>query len=256
METKHGGTPVETVYLFENVWGLPGTGKTTYALTHPWPFYVVNCDRQMDHLLALLPPEVEIHYVDALLKPGDKLAVGIATRILHDFEELVNKALGIGEGTFIIDGGQTFWDTIKAVLLPAGDDKRGYEIPNNYFKSALLTLEAAPLHVVITHPAVHPWESMSKESPRLKADSFKHLDASTTLDIYTYDPNRADSLDPALISNAHKGPNLGTPAEYWGCIWRNKLNGATTGLVMKNLTFLEVYLRTTGKVWPGPLWHP
>ena len=256
IETKHGGTPVPVTYLFTNAWGLSGTGKTTYALTHPWPFFMANCDRTVDHLLAKLPPEVEVHYINALLKPGDKLSQGIAIRFLADFEELTAKALAVGEGTFIIDGGGGMWDLIKAAMLPAGDDKRGYEIPNNYFKSILLTLEAAPIHVVITHQATHPWASASKESPRLKAESFKHLDASTTLDIYTYDPNRTDDLDPLAVIAAGKSGNSSIPAAYWGHIWRNKLNGATTGLILPSPTFLEVYLRTTGKLWPGPLWHP
>ena len=141
--------------------------------------------------------------------------------------------------------------------LPPGDnDKREWEKPNNYFRGILLTLEAAHMHVVITHPAVRPWESASKESNRLKADAFKHLDYHTTVDIYTFDPHRLDSLDPLHPVMAAKGGLGPTPSEFWGHIWRNKINGATTGMVMQSPSFFEVYLRTTGKMWPGPLWMP
>lgn len=262
MEIRKGGQPSKYRTITENVWALPGAGKTTHLLTFPPPLFLLNCDRSMDSLLQKLPASHEIYYEEMLLKPGEQLSQATAIQFLNRFEALVALALKKGEGTFGIDGGARFWDVIKMAKLPAGaadsSDRRPWEIPNEYWRSYLLGLEASPLQFCITHPAVTIWESMTKESERLRPDAFKHLPYFSTIDIYLFTINRETDLYPRLVENqALQKAAMPSETEHWAKIYRNKENTRLEGRVVPNLTFPLLYQMTFGEEWKGvQCWKP
>ena len=261
MERRTGGTPPKTRTLAINAWGLPGVGKSTFALTMPPPIYLLNCDRAVDSLLALLPPTHEIFYESFLLRPGEQLTQQSAQRFLAAFEGLEALAVQQGEGSFIIDGGARFWDVIKLAKLPPSaaesKDLKAWELPNDYWRSHLLGLEATPFQVCITHPAVTIWEGMTKESERLRPDAFKHQGYSLTVDVYIFTTGRPSDLYPKMVENMALTGQVPGETAHWGIIWRNKFNTKIEQRAVMNLTFPLLYQMTFGEPWTGAeCWTP
>lgn len=186
----------------------------------------------------------------------------LAQRFLAAFEGLVALAMERGEGSFIIDGGARFWDVIKMGKLPPGaadgKDLKAWEIPNEYWRAYLLALEASPLQLCITHPAVTVWEGMTKESERLRPDAFKHLAYHTTVDVYLFTTGRPNDLFPRMVENAAlTGQVPAGETTHWGMIWRNKINTKMENRAVMNLTFPLLYQMTFGEPWSGAeCWEP
>jgi hypothetical protein len=253
-QLKGGQSPKnEESRIFANVYGVSGAGKTAFALTFPPPFFILNLDKDMRELLMQLPDSYDVEY-ERLVFEVDGLTAGSAAQYLVKADALLKKALLAGEGTFLLDGGDIFWDTVKIAKLMKGGDgvlPKDYSPANAYMNSYLSRLQHAPFHVCMTSMSRKKWEGAKKESDKMEADGFKHRKRWVSHEIYMFTPEQRQypSEVPA---------QAGTGQTHKAYIDTSKINESLVGSVIPNLTFKVLYAMTYGSL-PDEykkLWSP
>lgn len=118
--------------FFLQVWGLPKTGKSTFALGNrdagikPWPtpIYVINLDFGTDELLTRVDPEVREHLFIADVRAESpemtpQVAATQLTQMYKDIQDALSSIAKAGSGTLVIDTATQLWQVIQKVDLDA-----------------------------------------------------------------------------------------------------------------------------------------
>lgn len=235
--------------LFVQVFGTEGTGKSSLALSFPPPLWVVNLDRNMDDLFEKLPEHYTIHYEEV---PYDvDMSRTIASQVVLRVKEMFKQAVAGGEGTFILDGADLYWEHVKAAKLPDNADVPNQWGPaNSEMESFYRRAEAAPIQVVFSCIASNVWEGMNKETKRMKADGFKHAGRFINTSVYMFSPE--DHSTPA------EKPMPGAGKTHSAYISTSKLNESIVGAVLPNISYKMLYRSIFGELPPEheQLWTP
>lgn len=234
-------------------YGLPGTGKSSFVLSHPSPIYFFNCDRGIAPLLERVSETAEVVYERAQLDV-DGLTPGLAARYLLAFDKLAGDALRRGEGTFAVDGWDLFWDIVKIAKIPGLSDStlpKEYEPANVYMNNWLQRLCNSPLQVVFTTIAEPIWGGAKKETDQMRSSGFKHRGRWLTHEIYFFTPEEKDIPDRKPLDRSGGQSH----SAYIGI---SKLNERLTGMVVQDLSFASLYRMTFGRAHPkaAELWSP
>ncbi len=253
-QLKGGESPKgEADRIFANVYGTSGAGKTAFALTFPPPFFILNFDKDMSHLLVQLPDSYDIEY-ERLVFEVDGLTAGSAAQYIAKADALLKKALLKGEGTFILDGGDLFWDVAKIAKLMRGGEgvlPKDYSPANTYMNSYLSRLQNAPFHVCTTAMARKKWEGAKKESDKMESDGFKHRKRWVTNEVYVFTPEQRQ-----YPSEVPAQGSTGQTHNFY--MDTSKINESLVGTVVPNLTFKLLYAMVYGSVPEEykALWSP
>lgn len=243
-QLKGGEAPKgETDRIFANVYGTSGSGKTAFALTFPPPFFILNFDKDMKHLLVQLPDSYDIEY-ERLVFEVDGLTAGAAAQYVAKADALLKKALLRGEGTFILDGGDLFWDVAKIAKLMKGGDgvlPKDYSPANTYMNSFLSRLQNAPFHVCTTAMARKKWTGAKTESDQMESDGFKHRKRWVTNEVYMFTPEQRQYPSEVPAQG-------GTGQTHNAYIDTSKINESLVGTVIPNLTFKLLYAMVYGSL--------
>jgi len=261
--------------LFTNVFGPPDTGKTSLAFTHPPPFHYARFDRRADKIIQ----SVEAFHGEGcvleetyLWDPFNTDSKGQSYVFLKKFEQQVAKALGLGEGTFIIDGGNRLWDAVQDVKLPWSDDPKeqeaiekrrrlSYGMANAYLNDILLVLEDSPLNLAIIHHVRPVFDSQGKETDKVKPDYFKRVPYTATAEIFMMSTRPLEVHVPTvragMLSANGGGVQVSQKPEFWGLITIFKHDASMEGKMLPNLDFRYLYGLAFGKSYKGgELWSP
>jgi hypothetical protein len=232
--------------LVTNAHGKPGTGKSTFALTHPSPLFYFNCDRPMGNLLEKLPDSYEVIY-EAIPLDVDAITPGLATQYMLKFDALVNQALKRGEGTFVVDGLDIFCEIVKVAKLPkSGGDPipREYADYNTYFNNHHRRLGTSGLQVCFTAMSKPVWTGAKTETDMMASEGFKWRGRWLTTEVYLFTPENRDTPHASPTETTR-----GNTHSAW--ISTSKLNEKLVGAVIPGLTFGLLYRMTFGKAYPG-----
>ena len=235
--------------LFTQVFGVEGTGKTAFALSHPSPLYIANFDKNMDDLLEKLPPHYEIFYEE--IEHDVDLSRAVASTALRKVKELANACYARGEGTFIVDGADLFWDVVKLAKLPDDADVPNQWGPANQEMTGIFRkAEESAVQVVFSSIASSVWAGMNNETQRMKADGFKHAGRFINTKVYMFSPE--DHNQPDLRPNAKQGKT------HSAFISQSKMNESIIGDIVPNLSFKMLYAMVYGQPYPDAdkLWKP
>lgn len=276
MAQQNGGEVVRGFTV--NVYGQPGVGKTTFAFTFPSPIWFARFDRRSDDIVAQARAAgVEVHeegFVGAAV-PDDPR--GEAEGMLSRFEEFVDKALNVGKGTFVIDGGNRLWDIVQRVKLPdvegvvdaeqrARLERRRrllYGAANEYMHSTLLMLDNSPLFVVITHHTKPVFNERGEEvTGLLQPDYFRRVPYVAQLEVFLFATRPSHVSVPSLLAAANSNDpaaRVFAPPSFYAVVTMCKMPGGGNleGRVIRNLSFPVLWLLLYGQRWDGPtVWHP
>lgn len=235
--------------IFAQVFGVAGTGKTSFCLSFPPPLYIVNLDRNMDDLLEKLPEHYDIHYDEV---PYDvDMVRGTAANVMLRVKSMFDAAVKEGTGTFFVDGADLLWEYVKAAKLPENADVPNQWGPaNTAMESIYRKAESAGIQCVFSTIASNVWEGMQKETQKMKPDGFKHAGRFTNTSVYMFTPE--DYGNPVLR------PSAGGGKTHTGFISESKLNESAVGRVVPNLSFKLLYRMIFGELPPNHelLWSP
>ena len=262
--------------LFINLFGPPGTGKTSLGFTAPPPFRYARFDRRADATIEAVQAQfgeaavVEEGFVRELGQDPREWATDALTRI----EKMLEAALKANEGTFFVDGGHRWWDAVQQVKLPfldpslsdaeleRMDRKRRllYGVANSYLDDLLLAVEASSLQVVLTHHTKAVYTSKGEETDRVKPDYFKRVPFVATLEVIMVCSRPADTSLLTVQANAlalgGKVKQVLPPPEFYGLITTCKDDAGVEGMMLPNPTFPLLYGMALSKPWEGQTWTP
>lgn len=249
--------------IFCLVHGYSGVGKSGFCLSCPPNWWMVNCDRAIGQLSAQLPPTSMLTY-EAIQQDVDTVSPAIARNYLMRFDVVLNRALAAAKlaaakgerpGTFILDGADNFWEYVKIAKVPnyldGVDAPKEYAPANTYMDNMLARLGMSPINVAFTVFSSRVWTGMKKESERVKAVGYKHMERYLTHEIYMYSPD--DTIHPLETpEKTALGQN------HRAVITRSKLNEKLINLLIPNITFGMLYRLTFGAAYPEAerLWSP
>ena len=251
---KGGGrTPTDaTPLLRTEVYGTTGVGKSTFAATFPSPLWIVNFDRSRAPIIEQMPSECEIDYLEIPVD-SDMLIKGIAADHLLSFDKFIKEAASSDAGgTFILDGADVWWDTVKAAKLPDSDDLRDYYIPNTYANSRYRRMCTLPMHFVAVAASRNKWEGKTKESTTQESEGFKHRLRWITSQVRIFSPEMRITT-PLIPSQDSK---LGRT--FYGYVSLAKERPSIEGTVEPSLTYLTLYRKIYRKNPPdaAQCWLP
>lgn len=239
--------------------GYPGTGKTSFALSFPAPFWVFNLDRAIGSITKGLPKTHELTY-EAVAIDVDTPTPAVAAAYLAKFDMLLKDAIASkSDGTFVIDGWDIFWDLVKIAKVRNLESElpKEYAPANAHMNGILGRLGRSPLNVVFTTISSKVWSGAKTETDRVRADGFKHKDRMLTHEVYLFSPE--DRRNPNEVP---KGGDPSKPGEtgqtHRGLITMSKLNESLINRMVPNLNFNLLFRLTFGKNYPEPgrLWSP
>jgi len=238
-------------------YGKPGTGKSTFACTHPDPLFIFNDDRPMGHILEKLPEHYDVYYENVPLDV-DTITQGMASQYLTRFDTLVKMALQAGAGTFVCDGFDILWDLVKIAKLPPkrGDEAlpREYADANTWINNHLRRLGNSSLNICLTAMAKNVWTGAKTETNRMQSEGFKHRGRWITTEVYLFTPEERD----VPVETPVEHPNAPLGQSHSAYIAVSKLHEEMIGGIIPGLTFSLLYRMTFGAAWPGAdkLWVP
>jgi hypothetical protein len=241
--------------------GLPGAGKTGFALSFPSPLFIFNLDRPMGHLLKMLPKTHEVTYEAVSVIDVDVPTPAMAMGVLRKFDALMKDAFANGgNGTVIVDGWDLFWDMVKIGKVPGlgeNDLPKEYAPANAYMNNWLSRLGKSNLNVCFTTISSKVWTGAKTEVDRMRADGFKHKDRWLTHEVYLFSPE--DRRTPAEVPSGGKADVPGSLGQtHRGIITLSKLRERLINQVVPNLNYGLLYKMTFGESYPEParLWSP
>jgi hypothetical protein len=173
---------------------------------------------------------------------------------LRKFDALVTAAIKSGEGSFIIDGFDLFWDLVKLAKIPGGGEDampREWASANEYMNGHLRRLHMSPLQVCLTTMSSKIWTGAKTETERVRADGFKHRGRWLTHEIYLFTPE--NTTEP------HASPKQSALGQsHQAYIGSSKLREALVGRVLPSLSFATLYKLTFEQAYPdgSTLWSP
>lgn len=265
--------------LFANLFGPPGTGKTTTGFTFPPPFHYARFDRRADAIIKSVKAKfgpnsvLEVPLIGDLNFLTDRQAEN--HRFLGEMEKLVDGALKLNEGTFFVDGGHRWWEVVQACKLPdldnpsLTDQQRGalerkrrmtYGIANSYLDSIMLTLENSNLQIVITHHTKPTFDSKGEETGDVTPDYFKRVPYTATLEVFMISSRKtginlltAQAAAMQLQQSPQMKKVLPAP-EFFGLVSVCKDDASVEGTMIPNPTFPLLYGLALSTPWPGDCW--
>lgn len=250
MEKLKGGQVGESPKkLFVCYHGFAGEGKTTQLLTFPPPLYILNCgDRDIKYLLNRLPENYDIYYEWLIQNPD---APQLATSYIQRADAMLAVALKSGQGSFLIDAVDIFWDYIQAAKItkPEGTALR-FKPANEYAFDFLQRLTVSPLQVGVTALASEVWEGPSATG-RFTHGGWKHIDRYLTTDIRVFHKEQmVAGAKPVTTAD----PTV-THAAYFAA---SKLAEHLLRRIVDNISFSFLYKMTFGVAHPDAesLWKP
>lgn len=239
--------------------GLEGSGKTYFALRMPRPLVVVNFgDRDPNILLYDLKPEEREGILIKNIYPGspEGWTLAEAVQSLVTLNKLVATAApNMKGGTFLLDGGSSWWSVIQQVFvepkekerMAAGKKQVGgiiYEEANNRVRGTLGHIKANGCFLAITHQLKQNWDDKGPIPD-------------------SYSP-RKNSQVPFIVEveieffktcQTCGGKGCTAPGHFGRkhMMRLKKLSGDTRkeGLVLENLTFAKLYRLQTKRDYPG-----
>ena len=261
--------------LFANLFGPPGSGKSTLGFTFPPPFHYARFDRRSDKIIADVRKRfgesavVEESFIPDL---GETLQ-DRSQEFLDKTMVLADKAVKLGEGTFFIDGGNRFWEVVQKVKLPSlvglSDDEREkkekmrrllYADANEYLGNLLLAVENSPINVVITHHTKGVYDAQGKETDYVRPDYFKQVPYTATLEVFMITSAKLDVNMPSArayaLSLDGKSQQVELPPKFYGQITQCKDDTEMVGQMLPNPTFKILYGMALSEPWPGETWQP
>lgn len=246
----------ETPWLRNEIYGLTGVGKSTMAATFPNPLWVCNFDRPWRKIIESLPETHEVHYLEIPIDV-DMLIKGVAESHLLSFDKFLRSAEKSEDGgTFILDGGDVWWDVIKAAKLPSGTDggdvPRDYYQANTYANSRYRRMTALPMHLNIISAARTKWASQSKETETLESEGFKHRLRWLTSQVRLFSPESRLTTPMIPMADAKAGRT------FYGYVSLSKEKPEVEGTVEPNMTYMTLYRKIYRKNPPdsGKCWVP
>jgi hypothetical protein len=262
--------------LFANLFGPPGTGKTTVGFTFPPPFTYVRFDRRADAIIASVREQLgDVVSEVGLVRPLLSDAREWAEEALPQVEEALKKALDIGQGTFFVDGGNRWWSAVQDKYLPdltdpalSEQEKRQlekrhrllYGPANTYLGDIMLALENSSLNVVITHHTKPVYNEHGQETDRVRPDYFKRVPYTATLEVYMISDEPQDISSTTMKAQAMalqgQQKQILQPPNFYGYVATCKDDASIVGTMIPNPTFTLLYGMALSALWPGKLWTP
>jgi|FLYL01.1.fsa_nt_gi hypothetical protein len=251
--------PDEITPFSVSVDGLEGTGKTTFALGFPRPLILVNFgDRSANLLLYDLPEEKrrDVYICDIQPASPEGWTYQEAVQSLLTLNQVIREAAPrLKNGTFVLDGGSSWWSVMQQVFvepkekerIAAGKKSIGgiiYEEANNRVRGIISYIKACGCFLVLTHQLKQNWDSdgpiPGSYSPRKNSQTPYLVEVEVELSKVCRSCSAPACTNPEHIGRKHLARI-------------KKLSGNTglEGLVVENLTFETLYTMQTGRPYPG-----
>lgn len=243
---KKGETPDKRGGGIVLVYGMPGVGKTRFAINNAGvaePLFYANFDRDASHLLVNYQGE-KYYYDD--FAAGDQASAKAA---LSRLSEMKNTAVAAGRGVFVIDNASAFWDLVKLAYLPTKSTgepmPKEYGDANSYIRDFLLSMEKVGVWTILTAPARQVWfgaKTDSKSGVRFyEAEGWKHIEYHLLVSVWLFvnvrEPGaRALPQEDAMFEY-----------KYQAQIIYSKKRAAVEGYVLDNPT-LELVLKAVKEI--------
>lgn len=137
--------PVKNRLIWASV-GLPGSGKTHFALTAPAPIVVFSFDRGLEGVVEGFQESKEIYVAEYDWSPTEDLdqqvAIDLRDKVIEDFEDAVQKAR-----TVIIDKETDMWELFRYAEFGAPNDSpRNYPALNQRYRRLINMAKASDVN--------------------------------------------------------------------------------------------------------------
>lgn len=263
--------------LFLNLFGPPGTGKTTVGFTAPPPFFYGRFDRRADKIIEMVRAKFgEASVTEKVFVPelGDTLKA-LADGYLAGVEELAKAAIQANEGTFFIDGGNRWWDAVQASKLPNLDDptltpeKREslekmrrllFGPANEYLSGLQLAVENSDVQMIVTHHTKAVYDNKGQETEMVRPDYFKRTPYTCTMEVFMMTTAKDEVSLPTVKSHAlalqGNAKMVAEPPKFYGQITMCKDDANMVGMMLPSPTFPVLYALAMSKPWEGETWKP